>query len=42
MSDDNPTLVSGDYVNKVYMVKNKSLVSSNNTKFILNQLSPFL
>jgi len=41
-SDDNPTFVIGDLMNKVHMGKNKSLVSSNSTKLILNQLCSFL
>ena len=32
----------GDPMNNVHMGKNKSLVSSNNTKLILNQYCPFL
>ena len=32
----------GDPMNKVHMGKNKSLISSDSTKLILNQLRPFL
>ena len=42
--DGNPTFVIGDPMKKVHMGKNKSLVSSANTKIDFYQfsLSPFL
>ena len=37
-SDDNPTFVIGDPMNKVHMGKNMSLVSSDSTKLILKSI----
>jgi len=38
-SDGNPIFVIGDPMNKVHMVKNKSLVSSDSTKLIFKSIN---